>query len=87
MRWRTRITPNTDTFYAVLHILQLYDPDSQHAMNEFRFSKKISLIDLGLHIGVFKNESYSAFVAKAGFTRKNIKVLFNIYTSKQKLGS
>ena len=68
MRWRTRITPNRDTFYAVLfHIPQLYDPDSQHAMNEFRFSKKISLIDLGLHIGVFKNESYSAFVAKAGF--------------------
>ena len=53
MRWRTRITPNTDTFYAVVfHIPQLYDPDSQHAMNEFRFSKKISLIDLGLHIGV-----------------------------------
>ena len=31
------------------------------------FQKKISFIDLGLHIDVFINESYSGFVGRAGF--------------------
>ena len=95
---KTRSLLPTLTFWSIKNLR------IQEHKKELEFSKKKfhSFIDLGLHFDLCENESYSTFVAKAGFfTHKNLSnkiqnfyklkicdnVPFNIYSLQQKSAS